>query len=66
MPTGKRETGRRCDVFHSTDPQYSDDELDFLKAVEVWKKKSRKAFPTCCDYLAIAKELGYRKVEEPQ
>jgi len=42
---------------------YSDDEIEFLKAMDCYKKSH--PFPTCCEILAIAKSLGYRKVEAP-
>lgn len=51
----------------TADVIYDDEQREFLQAVEAWKKANRKPYPTCCDLLAIAKAMGYRKVEpEPQ
>ncbi len=41
--------------------EYSDDEFEFLKAVEAWKKRTKRPFPSCTECLAIARSLGYRK-----
>lgn len=39
---------------------YTDEELVFIRATIRWREKHRR-IPTACDYLRIAKELGYRK-----
>ncbi len=54
------------DTTHATSridvgANYTPDELEFLKAVEAWKRRTRRQFPTCVDYLRIALELGYAK-----
>ena len=43
--------------------EYSDEELEFLKAMERYKREQRRRFPTFCEVLTVAKSLGYRKVE---
>jgi hypothetical protein len=40
--------------------EYSDEEREFLAAVDKYKQKRR--FPTLCELLAVLKGLGYRKV----
>ncbi len=44
--------------------EYTDEELAFLKAVDAWKKKTGKSFPTCVDFLSIAKSLGYQRIAD--
>jgi hypothetical protein len=43
--------------------QYDDDEVQFLRAVDAYKREKRRPFPTLAEYLAILKSLGYRKGE---
>jgi hypothetical protein len=40
---------------------YTDDEFEFLNAVEEFRKRTAVRFPKLTDYLRIAKGLGYRK-----
>lgn len=44
---------------------YTDDEAEFLAAVERFKKANRRPFPTYSEILAVAKALGYRKAAPP-
>lgn len=41
---------------------HSKEELDWLKATEVYQKKTGKAFLSRTDYLRIAQEMGYVKI----
>jgi hypothetical protein len=41
---------------------YSDEELAFLKAVDRFRRESRRPYPTACELLAVAISCGYRKV----
>ncbi len=43
------------------DRQYTDDELEFLKAVEAFKRDNKKPFPKWSDILGVVLALGYRK-----
>lgn len=54
------------DTSHATSrvevgANYTADEFEFLKAVEAWKKQTRRQYPACVDYLRIAMGLGYAK-----
>ena len=44
----------------------TDDEVEFLEAVERFKRVTGKRFPTCCDLLKVIRALGYRKVAKPE
>lgn len=41
---------------------YSDEELDFLRALQKYKTDNRRPCPTIREILAVARSLGYRKV----
>ena len=44
---------------------YSDEEREFLVALDRWRRATGVKFPHATDILAIAVALGYRKVEPP-
>lgn len=46
----------------SHDPDYSEDEVEFFKAVEKYKRENRRPFPTWREVLQVIRALGYRKV----
>ena len=40
---------------------YTDEETEWLRTVERWKKVNRVRFPSAVDLLRLAKAMGYRK-----
>ena len=44
--------------------QYTDEEIEFMNAIQQFKMQSGKAFPTHGDTLRIAIGLGYRQVRK--
>ena len=42
--------------------EMSEEALEFVRAIDAFKRKHRKPFPTWSEVLVILKELGYRKV----
>lgn len=44
---------------------YSPDELDFLKAVDAYKRANRRPFPMWSEVLAVLESLGWRRVAAP-
>lgn len=42
---------------------YNDDEVEFMKAMERFKREQRVPFPTCSQVLKVLLGLGYRKCE---
>lgn len=44
----------------------SDEQFEFLMAVDEYKRKNARPFPTWTEVLELIKALGYRKVAEPQ
>ena len=46
--------------------QMSDEQLEFLMAIDEYKRKNTRPFPTWTEVLEVIKALGYRKVAEPE
>ena len=46
--------------------QMSDEQFEFVMAIDEYKRANAKPFPTWTEVLEIIKALGYRKVAEPQ
>jgi hypothetical protein len=44
----------------------TDEQFEFLLAIEEYKRKNVRPFPTWTEVLEVIKALGYRKVAEPQ
>ena len=42
----------------------SDEQFEFLMAIEQYKKQNARPFPTWTEVLEIIKALGYRKVAQ--
>jgi hypothetical protein len=57
----RKERRRRIDPT-TFEKQYTDDELEFMNAMQQFKVQSCKSFPTHGDVLRVAHALGYRKV----
>jgi hypothetical protein len=49
-----------------TDNDYSDEEFEFLKAMDRYKRDYHRPNPTCCEVLAVLISLGWRKVKPEQ
>jgi hypothetical protein len=44
---------------------YNDEETDFMKAMDRYKRENRRPFPTWSEVLEVMRSLGYRRVAEP-
>lgn len=42
--------------------EYTNEELCFMRALDSYKRKYQRPFPTCTDVLKVLKSLGYRKI----
>ena len=64
----RRGPGRRlADERKSAEEgQMSEEQFAFLMAIDEYKKKNSRPFPTWTEVLEVIKALGYRKVAEPQ
>ena len=46
--------------------QMSDEQFQFLMAIDEYKRTNTRPFPTWTEVLEVIKALGYRKVTDPQ
>lgn len=46
--------------------EMTDEQFDFLMAIDQYKRANQRPFPTWTEVLEVIKALGYRKVAEPQ
>ena len=61
-PERRARKDRRKRIDPTTfEKQYTDDELEFMNAMQRFKEQSGKAFPTHADVIRIAVSLGYRR-----
>ena len=44
---------------------YSEQEVEFMRAMDDYKRRSGRQFPTWSEVLEVIRDLGYRKVAEP-
>ncbi len=49
----------------TSEVDYSEDETEFMMAIEKYKREHRRPFPTNREILRVFLTLGYRKVAEP-
>lgn len=45
----------------TTDKQYTADELEFMNAMQAYKQRSGRNFPTWSEVLTVLRGLGYEK-----
>ena len=45
------------------DGQYDAEQLEFLRAMDEFKRVNGRPYPTWCEVLSVLKSLGWRKVE---
>ena len=64
----RRGPGRRRsdDRKAAEEGHLSDEQFEFLMAIDEYKRKNAKHFPTWTEVLELIRALGYRKVAEPQ
>ena len=60
---GRRRSDERK---NAEEGQMSDEQFQFLMAIDEYKRKNSRPFPTWTEVLEVITALGYRKVAEPQ
>jgi hypothetical protein len=45
---------------------YNDDEIQFMQALDAYKRTSGRMFPTCSEILEVIRALGYVRVTTPE
>ena len=62
--TSRRKVERRRQIDPTTcERDYTDDEIEFMKSMDDYKRRSGRQFPTWSEVLEVLRSLGYRKVE---
>ncbi|MEX0725147.1 MAG: hypothetical protein WEB58_19620 [Planctomycetaceae bacterium] len=62
----RRKVERRRQIDPTTcERDYSVDEIDFMKAMDDYKRRSGRQFPTWSEVLEVVRSMGYRRVAEP-
>ena len=67
-PVERREkVNRRRQIDPTTcERDYNNDEIEFMHALDDYKRKAGRMFPTCSEILEVLTNIGYRKVAEAQ
>lgn len=62
----RRDLGERRRQIDPTtcERDYSNDEIDFMKAMDQYKRDNRRPFPTWSEVLEVLRAMGYRKTAE--
>lgn len=59
----RRKTPRRRQIDPTTcERDYSNDEIEFMHALDAYKRTSGRMFPTCSEILEVIRHLGYVRV----
>jgi hypothetical protein len=45
---------------------YDAEQIEFIKAMDRYKREHNRPYPTCSEVLGVARSLGYRKVQTDQ
>jgi hypothetical protein len=60
----RRKTPRRRQIDPTTcERDYTDAEIEFMHALDDYKRRSGRMFPTCSEILEVLQDLGYQKVD---
>ncbi len=58
----KKTEGRRRNIDPTTcERDYSYDEIEFMQALDEYKRDAKRMFPTCSEILEVLRKLGYTK-----
>ncbi len=65
FPGERRKVERRRQIDPTTcERDYSDREVEFMNAMNLYKRRSGRQFPTWSEVLEVIHSLGYRQVAE--
>ena len=58
----RRKVERRRQIDPTTcEREYTDDEIEFMKAMDDYKRRAGRQFPTWSEVLEVLKALGYKR-----
>lgn len=60
---GRRRRGTRSMSCVNYGSEYSPDEIEFMLAIDRYKREKKRPWPSWSEVLEIARALGYRKVQ---
>jgi len=61
-PARRRKDRRRQIDPTTCERDYNNDEIDFMQALDAYKRSSGRMFPTCSEILEVIRGLGYVKL----
>jgi len=64
-PVERRKRRRQIDPT-TCEREYTDAEVQFMHAMDEYKRASGRMFPTCSEILEVLSRLGYRQIESPE
>lgn len=65
VPRRKKQRRRHIDPT-TCERDYSDPEIEFMRAMDIYKRDSGRMFPTCSEVLEVIRALGYYKLSDEQ
>ncbi len=57
-----RQNRRRMIDPSTCERDYAPEELEFMQALDRYKRTSGRMFPTCSEVLEVVRSLGYRRI----
>ena len=61
----RRKTPRRRQIDPTTcERDYTEEEIEFMQALDVYKRTSGRMFPTCSEILEVIRAMGYERVSK--
>ena len=68
QPAGERSERRKVSRRRQIDPttcerEYSEEEIEFMRAMDTYRRTSGRMFPTCSEILEVLRAIGYQKLD---
>ena len=61
----RRKVQRRRQIDPTTcERDYTSDEIDFMQALDAYKRANGRMFPTCSEILEVIRDMGYVRVPQ--
>lgn len=64
MAASTKSKGKKKELIKGPQTEVTTEVLDFIKALDDYKKSKNRPFPTWSEVLEVLKQLGYRQVED--
>ncbi|MEZ6078293.1 MAG: hypothetical protein R3C09_05330 [Pirellulaceae bacterium] len=64
-PRRRKERRRQIDPT-TCERDYNTDEIDFMQALDAYKRSSGRMFPTCSEILEVVRGLGYARLTDDE